>query len=111
MNQSSIQRVAVLILFVAIGTLSACAGKQAPGALPLYQCEHGIEFTVRFVDDTAVLEGTRGRDILFRDAGGQGAQTVYSNPRVRAEFGLGASGHGAVLHYLLLPLEARCVRG
>ncbi len=110
MNQPSIQRITVLIFLAATSALSACAGKRGATELPLYQCEHGIEFTVRFVDDTAVLDGTRGKDILYRDAGGQGAQTVYSNPRVRAEFGLGASGREAMLHYPLLPLEARCVR-
>lgn len=110
MNQQSIQRVTVLILFAATGALTACAGKRGANELPRYQCEQGIEFTVRLVDDTAVLDGTRGKDILYRDAGGQGAQTVYSNPRMRAEFGLGASGREAMLHYPLLPLEARCVR-
>jgi hypothetical protein len=57
-----------------------------------------------------VLKGARGDDVLLRDAGGQGAQTVYSNPRLRAEFGLGEGGREAVLHYPLLPLEVRCLR-
>ncbi|MEO7952874.1 MAG: hypothetical protein ABIR35_02100 [Polaromonas sp.] len=111
MNQQSIPRATALIFFVALGALTACAGRQGANELPRYQCEHGIEFTVRFADDTAVLDGTRGKEILYRDAGGQGAQTVYSNPRLRAEFGLGASGRDAVLHDLLAPLQARCVRG
>ncbi len=80
-------------------------------ALPHYRCEHGIEFSVKFVDDSAVLNGSRGYDVLYRDAGGQGdKQTVFSNPRMRAEFGLGTSGREAVLRYPLLPLVARCVR-
>ncbi len=110
MNHLPGRLVKILIFLAAVGGLAACAGRGDVSELPRYQCEHGIEFTARFVDDSAVLDGTRGKDILYRDAGGQGAQTVYSNPRLRAEFGLGASGREAVLHYLLLPLEARCVR-
>ena len=76
-----------------------------------YRCEQGIAFTVKFVDDSALIDSSRGYDVLFRDAGGQGeGQTVYSNAVVRAEFGLGASGREAVLRYPLLPLVARCVR-
>ena len=101
------------------GVLAGCAGT-GPGAGPMYRCEHGIAFTVKFADNTAVLTGARtpsgnsgagDQDVLLRDAGGQGAQQVfYSNPRMRAEFGLGASGREAVLRYPLLPLVARCVR-
>ena len=79
-------------------------------ALSPYRCDGGMEFTVRFTDGTAILKGARGDDVLLRDAGGQGAQTVYSNPRMRAEFGLGASGREAVLHYPVAPLATRCVR-
>ena len=76
-----------------------------------YRCENAVEFSARFIDDTAVLDGSRGYDLLYRDAGGQGAlQSVYSNPRLRAEFGLGATGREAILRYPLLPLVLRCVR-
>ena len=76
-----------------------------------YRCEQGIEFSVKFVDDAALIDSSRGYNVLFRDAGGQGeGQTVYSNAVVRAEFGLGASGREAVLRYPLLPLVVRCVR-
>ena len=77
-----------------------------------YRCEHDIEFTVRFVDDTATLDaGPRGAELLLRDAGGTTPrQTVYSNGRMRAEFGLGASGREAILRYALPPLVAHCVR-
>ena len=76
-----------------------------------YRCEHGLEFSVKFVDDSALIDSSRGYNVLYRDAGGQGeGQTVYSNAMVRAEFGLGASGREAVLRYPLLPLVARCVR-
>lgn len=93
------------------GFLAGCAGGIGQGSGQLYRCEHGIEFRVKFVDDTAVLDGPGGSDILNRDAGGQGPQqTVYSNPRMRAEFGLGAGGREARLHYPMLPLSARCVR-
>ena len=93
--------------------LAGCAGVvtgSAPSATPLYRCDGGIRFSVAFANDTAVLKGTRGDEVLLRDAGGQGGQTVYSNPRLRAEFGLGAGGREAVLRYLQPPLVARCVR-
>ena len=76
-----------------------------------YRCEHSLEFSVKFVDDSALIDSSRGYNVLYRDAGGQGeGQTVYSNAMVRAEFGLGASGREAVLRYPLLPLVARCVQ-
>jgi hypothetical protein len=84
-----------------------------PAASPArYRCEHDIEFTVRFVEDSAIVDaGPRGNDVLLRDAGGTAPQqTVYSNPRMRAEFGLGASGREAILRYAVLPLVAHCVR-
>ena len=91
--------------------LAGCAGKGWQAEAPLYRCEHAIEFRARFIDNTAVLDGSRGYDVLYRDAGGVGeAQTVYANPRMRAEFGLGPSGREAILRYPLLPLVARCVR-
>ena len=96
-----------------IALLAGCAGGitgSASSASTRFRCEGNIDFSVAFVDDTAVLKGTRGDDVLLRDAGGQGGQTVYSNPRLRAEFGLGASGREAVLRYLQPPLVARCVR-
>jgi hypothetical protein len=96
---------------LAMAALGGCAGGNWQDAGPLYRCEHGIEFRAKFIDDTALLEGPGGRDLLQRDAGGEGPrQTVYRNPRMRAEFGLGASGREAVLRYPLLPLVARCVR-
>ena len=93
--------------------IASCATVPGGSASPRYRCEHGIEFTVRFVDDTALLDaGARGYDVLNRDAGGlTPRQTVYSSPRMRAEFGLGASGSEAILRYPLLPLVVRCVRG
>ncbi|MDI1338543.1 hypothetical protein [Polaromonas sp.] len=101
------------LLLAALALLSACAST-GPAA-SRYRCEHGIDFSVRFVNDSALIESSRTAgvpsDVLFRDAGGQGAlQTVYSNTRMRAEFGLGSGGREAVLRYPLLPLVARCVR-
>lgn len=104
--------------------LSACApvGPVVPaapaartGADPLsshYRCDHDSDFTVRFADDTATLEAApRGSEQLLRDAGGlTPQQTVYSNPRLRAEFGLGERGDEALLHYLSPPRDLRCVR-
>ena len=76
-----------------------------------YRCEQDIKFSVKFVDDSALIDSSRGYNVLFRDAGGQGeGQTVYSNAVARAEFGLGTSGRDAVLRYPLLPLVVRCVR-
>ena len=105
------------------GVLAGCAGtgfgSGSSSSGPVYRCEHGIAFTVKFADNTAVLSGARtpkgnsganDQDVLLRDAGGQGNQAFYSNPRMRAEFGLGASGREATLRYPLLPLVARCVR-
>ena len=93
--------------------LTACAtgnsGTASTGQR--YRCEQGIEFSVKFVDDSALIDSSRGYHVLLRDAGGQGeGQTVYSNAVVRAEFGLGAGGREAVLGYPLLPLVVRCVR-
>ena len=100
-----------LLAAAAVFLLAGCAGPAIGPALPRYVCEHGIEFTVRFVDDTAVLDGTRGREVLYRDAGGlTPQQTVYSNPRMKAEFGLGTTGREAIVRYPLLPLAARCAR-
>ncbi|MDB5966104.1 MAG: hypothetical protein JWQ72_2604 [Polaromonas sp.] len=99
-------RLASLLL---CGGLAACAGGPA-GDTPRYRCEAGVEFTARFVDDSVVLDGSRGYDVLYRDAGGVGQQTVYSNPRMRAEFGLGPGGREAIVRYPLLPLVLRCVR-
>ena len=76
-----------------------------------YRCENDITFTVRFVDDSAAINSNRGYKLLYRDAGGLTAsQTVYSNPRMRAEFGLGTTSREAILRYLLQPLVVRCMR-
>jgi hypothetical protein len=93
--------------------LAGCAARSLGGssAGQRYRCEQGIEFRVKFVDDSALIDSNRGYNVLFRDAGGQTeSQPVYSNAVVRAEFGLGATGREAVLRYPLLPLVARCVR-
>jgi hypothetical protein len=95
----------------------------APGASPAapvspaaslqrYRCDQNFDFSVRFADDSAVIDaGSRGNDVLLRDAGGvTPQQTVYSNPRVRAEFGLGASGSEAILRYLAPQLVVNCVK-
>ncbi|MDB5892049.1 MAG: hypothetical protein JWP47_2880 [Polaromonas sp.] len=98
---------------LAAGSLiTGCAGLGGNAAQMHYRCEQGVEFSVKFVDDTAILDGSRGHDLLQRDAGGQGPrQAFYSNPRMRAEFGLGSSGKEAIVRYPLLPLMLRCVRG
>ena len=110
------KRTASLMTLAGVAALAGCAGLSSGGpsaasSSPVYRCEQGLKFSVRFVNDTAVLKGARGDDVLLRDAGGQGIQTIYSNPRLRAEFGLGAGGREAALQYLQpSPLVARCVR-
>ena len=104
-----------LVLGLSLCYLTAgCAGLadgQHVDTTPLYKCDHAITFSVRFVDDTAVLDGTRGHELLYRDAGGQGElQSVYSNPVLRAEFGLGASGKEVILRDLVQPLVLHCVQ-
>ena len=97
----------------ALVLLAGCASENSGTASTgqRYRCEQGIEFSVKFVDDSALIDSSRGYNVLLRDAGGQGeGQTVYSNAVVRAEFGLGVGGREAVLRYPLLPLVVRCVR-
>lgn len=103
------------------GALWGCAGAPpapvaappAPVAAPAarYRCDQGIEFTVRFADDTAFIDSAkRGSEVVLRDAGGvTPQQSVYSNPHLRAEFGLGAAGRDANLHYLPDSQVAHCV--
>jgi len=80
--------------------------------LPHYRCDHGIDFTVSWGDDSAVVDaGSRGRELLQRDAGGVSpVQTVFSNTQLRAEFGLGPTGNEAKLYYASPALQAHCVR-
>lgn len=118
MNKLPGKRIASCLLLAGAAALAGCAGlasmsgsgPSATSSNPVYRCDQGLEFTVRFVNDTAVLKGARGDDVLLRDAGGQGMQTVYSNARLRAEFGLGQSGREAVLQYLQPSSKARCMR-
>ena len=96
--------------FSLLGLLAACADKGWKAEAPLYRCEAGVEFRARFSDNTVVVDGTGTYDVLYRDAGGTGNQAFYSNPRMKAEFGLGPTGREAILRYPLLPLVVRCVR-
>ena len=70
-----------------------------------YACENGPTLHVRFREDTLMLSGLgQGEETLLRDAGGiTPEQTVWSNERLRAEFGLPPGGEGAVLHLLQPP--------
>jgi len=96
---------AVLLTGCAAGNFGSSSTSQR------YRCEQGIDLSVKFVDDSALIGSSRGDQVLFRDAGGQGeGQPVYSNAVVRAEFGLGAGGREARLSYPLLPLVLRCAR-
>jgi hypothetical protein len=93
------------------GALAACAGKTLQPGATLYRCDNGTEFSVLFKDDRALLDGSASRDVLDRDAGGVGEQTVYSSPRMRAEFGLGPTGSEAVLRFPPGTQVLRCARG
>lgn len=119
------RRKAVLAAALAAGALGACTTSPppAPAAAPAtsapagsgparYRCDHDIAFTVQHGDDSVTIDaGPRGRQTLWRDAGGvTPQQTVYSNERLKAEFGLGPAGQEALLRYAEPPLIARCVR-
>ncbi len=112
-----VERAAVSIGLCSALVLAGCATQVSSAAGDRYRCEQGIAFSVRFVDDSALIDsnntanGAGGSDVLFRDAGGTTPQqTVFSNGRVRAEFGLGETGREAVLRYPLLPMVLRCVK-
>jgi hypothetical protein len=87
------------------------AGRPDAGAAARYRCDQGLDFTVRFADDTAFIDSPkRGSEVALRDAGGvTPQQSVYSNAHLKAEFGLGAGGREAKLHYPPDPQVAHCV--
>lgn len=70
-----------------------------------YACDNGLTLRARFEDGTVTLAGLpQGDELLLRDAGGvTPEQTVWSNERLRAEFGLPPAGEGAALHLLQPP--------
>ena len=97
--------------------LGACAIRaatpEATGPLPSFRCEYDIQFTAKFTGDSVTLDSSRGYDVLFRgdkNANNPKNPNEYGNPRMSAEFKLGASGKEALLRYPLLPLAARCVQ-
>lgn len=92
------------------GALAACVGKTLQPEATLYRCDNGTEFNAEIKDDRAVLDGSASHDVLDRDAGGVGGETVYSSPRLRAEFGLGPAGREAVLRFPPGPRVLRCAR-
>ena len=107
----TLKRFKAALVLPAAALLAACASPGPPPSGELYRCDQAVEFRVRFVDDSAVIAGPRGLEVLLRDAGGvTPQQTVFSNARVRAAFGLGANASEALLHYPLESLELRCVR-
>ena len=112
MNKQAGKPIVAAMAMASVVVLAGCAGMTGSSSSsnqPVYRCDQGLQFTVRFVNDTAMLNGARGDDVLLRDAGGQGTQTVYTNPRLRAEFGLGSSGREALLQYLPpAPVALRC---
>jgi hypothetical protein len=97
----------VAILFVAFMNLSACTAPAPSAPLPYYRCEHGVEFTARFIDESVALDSNRGYEILQQKSKDK---NEFSNSRMAVAFGLGGTGREAVLRFPLLPLIARCVR-
>ncbi|MES2631662.1 MAG: hypothetical protein V4669_01755 [Pseudomonadota bacterium] len=121
MAQMNLVRPAWGAVVLLVAMLGGCATREpAPAAsatpsqdaAPAYRCENGLRFTLRAAADSAVVDmGARGSESLLRDAGGiTPDQTVYSNARIRAEFGLGAQGREAVLRYIASPLVVKCAR-
>ena len=105
----------LLLLLVACAAppgAPAPPARAAASASTHYRCDQGGGFDVVFGNDAAVFTGASGREEqLLRDAGGvTPAQTVYSNSRLRAEFGLGADGRGALLRQTQPPALLRCTR-
>ncbi len=99
------------LLCIALAGCASDATVQSKPEGERYRCENDIAFTVKFVDDSAAINSNRGYEVLLRTAGGlTPSQTVYSNPRMRAEFGLGATGREAILRYWLQPVVVRCAR-
>lgn len=97
----------VAILAPGADTAAGPTSRAAVGAT--FRCDRGGGFSIVFRDDSAFMTSASGRDVLLRDAGGlTPTQTVYSNSRVRAEFGLGAGGHSAVLNEHQPPVVRQC---
>ena len=104
------KHITTLLACIALAGCALDASKLSNPEAERYRCENDIAFTVRFADDSAAINSNRGHEVLYRDAGAlTPSQTVYSNRRMRAEFGLGASGKEAILRYLLQPVVVRCV--
>lgn len=111
-------------LAAAAAALAGCAAVQAlspppepASAAPVgaagwrYRCEQNLAIRVELNSDSATVDaGARGKEVLLRDAGGLTPQhTVFSNPRLRAEFGVGPEGREALLHWLQpQPESLRC---
>lgn len=93
----------------------AAASAPAPQAVDglRYRCEQDLMVSVHLASDSATVDaGPRGKEVLLRDAGGVTPHhTVFSNPRLRAEFGVGADGREALLHWLApQAVTVRCTR-
>ena len=101
-------------LFMACFVVAGCAGTAGPTKATeadRYRCDNDVAFTVRFSGESAVVDSNRGYEVLYRTASGAtSGQAAYSNPRLRAEFGLGTTTDQTILRYLLQPVVLRCVR-
>jgi hypothetical protein len=100
---------------LSMGLLAACTRTaQVPEtAAQRYRCEHGIEFSARFMGEAVALDSSRGYELLFRDdkpLPDPPKPHEYRNPYMSAEFQLGQQGTEALLRYPLLPLVVRCIR-
>ena len=111
MSESYMNKLVTLTLCALLSGCASDANMLQMAEAERYRCENDIAFTVRFADDSASINSNRGYELLYRTAGGlTPSQTVYSNPRMRAEFGLGTGGKEAILRYLLQPVVVRCAR-
>ena len=121
MNQHiTLLRAFAVLLSAAL--LNACAsGPDTSPPVERYRCEAGVEFSARFSGESVAVDGSRGYELLFRDAkpfpNPPKAPTLpnpnpneYRNPRMSVEFKLGKDGREALLRYPLLPLVLRCVK-
>jgi len=84
------------------GSNARAEAESSSGDGAAYDCDNGLTVHARFREDTLTLSGLpQGEETLLRDAGGvTPEQTVWSNDRLRAEFGLPPDTEGAAVHLL-----------
>ena len=99
-----------LLLLAAGAVLTGCASGNPFSFDVPYRCDNGLTLSLNSRDDSVVMQGGRGSQLLLRDAGGVGDQAVYSNPEARLITGLGPDGRNAELEGMIPNSRARCTR-